>query len=310
MPKIHVEEQILIQQSPAKIYAVISDYHHWQQWSPWLLAEPESDVSVSETGDFYSWEGKIIGSGQMTITKKSPSFDFLAMDLQFLKPWKSQAKVAFYLEEQDEGTLLRWTMDSRLPFFLFWMKKSTVAFIGEDYQRGLRLLKDVVETGKTHSTITFEGMKQQPELHYLGIRRTISSKEISTYMSKDYEYLMPLYHRNWKSLQAGPPFSIYHNFDMVNKKVEYTAAVPLTEIPAAVPEGLIQGKLPEMAVYSILHEGPYRHVANAWSAGYMHLRAKKFPSLGKFSPMEVYWNSPKDTPELELKSEIRFPAKG
>jgi hypothetical protein len=41
----------------------------------------------------------------------------------------------------------------------------------------------------------------------------------------------------------------------------------------------------------------------------MHLRSKQFKPLKKTTPMEVYWNNPKDTSELELKSEILFPAK-
>lgn len=55
----------------------------------------------------------------MMLTEKSESYDYLAMDLQFLKPWKSFAKVAFHLEESTLGTVVRWTMESRLPFFLF-----------------------------------------------------------------------------------------------------------------------------------------------------------------------------------------------
>ena len=33
---------------------------------------------------------------------------------------------------------LTWTMDSSLPFFLFWMKKSMEGFIGMDYDPGLK----------------------------------------------------------------------------------------------------------------------------------------------------------------------------
>ena len=55
----------------------------------------------------------------MMLTEKSESYDYLAMDLQFLKPWKSFAKVAFQLEESTLGTVVRCTMESRLPFFLF-----------------------------------------------------------------------------------------------------------------------------------------------------------------------------------------------
>ena len=77
------------------------------------------------------------------------------MDLTFLKPWKSQAKVAFYLKEEGASTQVRWTIDSGIPFFLFWMKKQMEIFVGMDYDRGLTMLKDLVETGSSNSTLTF-----------------------------------------------------------------------------------------------------------------------------------------------------------
>lgn len=309
MPKMYVDESIVIKEKPEKIYSILSDYHHWQIWSPWLLAEPKAKVTVADTGDFYQWEGQIIGSGQMQITQKSAKHDYLRMDLTFLKPWKSKAKVAFFLEAKEETTLVRWTMDSRLPFFLFWMKKSMEAYISQDYQRGLRLLKDFVETGKTNSSIKFLGLKKQLAMQYVGFQRSISLTEIEQCMGEDFGRLMPLFHQKWKALQAGAPFTIYHEFDVVRKKVIYTAAVPLTEIPMDLEADMITGELPSMQVYSVSHKGPYRHTANAWSAAHMHLRSKQFKPLGKTPPMELYWNSPKDTAELELKSEILFPAK-
>jgi hypothetical protein len=41
----------------------------------------------------------------------------------------------------------------------------------------------------------------------------------------------------------------------------------------------------------------------------MHLRSKQFKPLGETPPIKLYWKSSKDTAELELKSEILYPAK-
>ena len=35
-------------------------------------------------------------------------------------------------------------------------------FVGMDYDRGLALLKDLVESGKTNSTLEFKGLKDFP----------------------------------------------------------------------------------------------------------------------------------------------------
>ena len=45
-------------------------------------------------------------------------------------------KVDFYLKSNENSTEVNWTMDSSLPFFMFWMKNQMVEFIGMDYDRG------------------------------------------------------------------------------------------------------------------------------------------------------------------------------
>jgi hypothetical protein len=148
MPKINVSQSIIIKEKPKKIYAIISDFGQWQTWSPWLLAEPECNINTSKNGTLYHWQGEIVGEGKMRISEKSDKHDYLSAELEFIKPWKSKSMIYFHLIEKSEGTELTWTMKGGLPFFLFWMKKSMEVFIGEDYRRGLGLLKDWIETGK------------------------------------------------------------------------------------------------------------------------------------------------------------------
>ena len=88
--------------------------------------EPETKVTVRSDAKYYEWEGDRVGSGNMKIIKEveNATVDY---DLMFLKPWKSKAKVSFYLKPEGTSTSVTWTMDSSLPFFLFWMKKMTEA---------------------------------------------------------------------------------------------------------------------------------------------------------------------------------------
>jgi hypothetical protein len=101
-------------------------------------------------------------------------------------------------------------------------------------------------------------------MQYVGLQRSISTAEMEQCVGEDFGRLMPLFHQKWKALQAGAPFSIYHKFDVVRKKGIYTAALPLTETPTDLESDMITGTPPAMQVYSLLHQGPYRHIANAW----------------------------------------------
>ena len=109
------------------------------------------------------------------------------MNLTFLKPWKSKAKVWFELKEGNDGvTTLHWLMDSGLPIFLFWMSKSMTALIGMDYERGLSMLKDYIETGSVPSSLSMEGINNYEGCKYIGIKRGCDLSAIGTEMSKDF----------------------------------------------------------------------------------------------------------------------------
>jgi predicted transcriptional regulator YdeE len=309
MPKINVSQSIIIKEKPKKIYAIISDFGQWQTWSPWLLAEPECNINTSKNGTLYHWQGEIVGEGKMRISEKSDKHDYLSAELEFIKPWKSKSMIYFHLIEKSEGTELTWTMKGGLPFFLFWMKKSMEVFIGEDYRRGLGLLKDWIETGKTNSKIDFLGIQELEAFDFIGVKRKCTTSEMGKCMEEDFTNLLTECHQKWDKLISGLPFSIYHKFDMVRDKAVYVAAVPMISVPDDLSSHMVSGKRPAMKTYSLVHLGSYRHIANGWAALIIQMRAKKFKPSKKFPPMEIYLNSPKDTDELKLKTEILFPAK-
>jgi len=307
MPKMTVKESILIAASPRKISHALIQFKDWKHWSPWLIAEPQANVIVAPDQQSYRWEGDIVGVGEMAIKEVGEAHIY--MDLTFLKPFKSKAKVAFQLLAEGEQTRLTWTMNSRLPFFLFWIKKSIETFVAMDYCRGLLMLKDWIELGTVPSTITVAGIKERSAQKYVGIVRKCSTADIEKYMEKDFEKLITFAHKNLAQQLDGPPFTIYPVWDVVRKKVHYCACQPLTEYPEALPADFCQGQLEASKVHGVEHKGPYRHVANAWAVQMMYKQKKIFRANKKLAPIEIYHNSPTNTPERELISEIQFAVK-
>ncbi len=305
MPKMHIDKSIVIQKKPAEVYKLLNDFNHWPVWSPWLIMEEGVKVNVREDGKYYDWEGDIVGSGNMTVLNEDENKS-IEYDLTFLKPWKSKAKVNFILKEDGDGTRVHWTMDSSLPFFLFWMKKMMVAFVGMDYDRGLNMLKDYAEDGKVHSKMELTGEGNYAGCQYIGIKTTCTIDQMGDRMKTDFEKLMPYVMEGHQDKVAGNAFSIYHKWDPVKNLVSYTGAVPVSEVPSDLLDGMITGSIPATKTFTVKHTGPYRHSGNPWAALYMRQRGKKFKMNKKVDPMEVYLNSPKDTPELELQTEVVF----
>ena len=307
MPKVNVQKSITINAPVEKVFKTLSDFHHWQAWSPWLVTEPEAKVKVNEDGKYYEWEGKRVGSGNMSI-KQASAPDSIDYDLNFLKPWKSSSKVKFECQSKGKGTEVTWYMDSSLPFYMFWMKKMMIAYIGADYDRGLNMLKDYVEDGNIKSSLDFIGNTTYEGCQYIGIKGDSSMDTFGPEMQKDFEKLMA-YCKD-KGLEAsGYPFSIYHKFDMVKNKVSYTGGVPLENIPDDLPAGFIKSEIPSVQIYKLRHVGAYKHLGNAWSTMYSMHRNKEIKPIKKIHPFELYVNGPNEVSEEKLITDICFAIK-
>lgn len=283
MPKFAVSRSQEIDRPIAEVFEIVRDFHQWPKWSPWLNADPDCRLQVQN--DWYSWEGEICGAGRMEVVDEVEN-ESITYDLQFLKPWKSRADVKITLARQKEKTEVTWTMDSALPFFMFWMKKSMECYIGMDYERGLLMLKDLAETGEVPSRLNFRGQERCEGFTGIGIKRVASFDEIDTVMGDDIKEVR-------KHFPDGEGFCVYHKWEIVKKSMTYLIGVKVDEAPDKIPDGLEVITAPEMDVYAVRHHGPYRHLSNGWAGGMMHGRAKKFKHSKKFPPFEIYENESK-----------------
>ena len=308
--KYHVERSILVQAPKSKVKAFIEDFNHWNSWSPWTIAEPDCPIQIEGVagthGHSMQWDGQIIGSGINVLATNSD--DLLTFDLSFLKPFKSKAKTAFHLKEKDGATEVTWTMDSKMPFFLFFMVPMMKGMISMDYDRGLRMLKEVAEAGKVNASTTNQGVIDLNGFSYIGIKRNVSIDEIGEFMQKDFNSLTEnLVHKH--DVVPDQWVALYPKMDMKNMRMTYVAAISdegLKEVPLS-PE-YIRGTVKSSKALEVKHEGSYDFIGNAWSMGSMYLRSKKIKHAGV--PYEKYWNHPHEVAPEELETSIYFPVKG
>lgn len=308
--KYHVEKSTTIEASVDSIRPLIADFNNWPKWSPWNIIEPDCPMEVEgtpgEVGQKMSWDGKVIGSGTNTLAEIDGN-DF-HYDLAFLKPWKSQAKTKLVLSEEGGNTKVTWTMDSSLPFFMFFMVDMMKNWIGMDYDRGLRMLKEVAEKGSVNATTTNKGVVDFEGFSYIGIERTVSFEKLKE-MTEDFTKLMNLLEE--KGTVARQWVTIYTKWDMKNKQATYVAAMSDENLKdAELGSAFKRGELATGKALEILHEGSYDFLGNAWSMGMMVTQAKKKEMKQSGVPFEYYHNSPKDTAPEQLKTSIYFPLKG
>ena len=157
------------------VFKMVGDFSSWRTWSPWLCQEPECPVQISgnplEKGHKQEWNGKRIGSGEMILDELKAD-QLLRYELIFTKPWKSKSEVSFEFVAEGGSTILTWKMKGSVPILLFFLRKMMATFVGADYERGLSMLKELLETGKVLSEVKFRGLASQDGFYYYGIRRS------------------------------------------------------------------------------------------------------------------------------------------
>lgn len=300
MPAFSVSESITIQAPQESVFDTLRDFKSWPTWSPWVIAEPDAKLIYADDGQSYSWDGKLIGAGKLGWISES-GVESLTGELTFLRPHKGQAETRFKLEPSGKGTRVTWEMDSKLPFFMFPLKKMFSALVSMDYKRGLSMLKDYIEDGEIHSRIEFDS-QQSPELTLVGIRKECQMSEIGPEMK---ECLCKL-----SELEGiGKGISIYHKWDVASQMVTFTTGFLIENMPSDLPEGATVVTIPATPAYTVTHTGPYTYLGNAWSSGICHQRAKVFKKNNRIHPFEIYENDPSKVNENELVTVVYFPKK-
>ena len=309
MPIYHVEHSIIINAPLLSVKNILQNYKEWSPWSPWLIMEPDAILTYSDkqgqVGATYGWSGVLVGSGSMELTEVDENY--LKMKLNFVEPFKSQADVGFLLEELNEGTKVTWYMDGNLPWYMFWMKKMMKTFIGMDYERGLLMLKEYIETGEVASYVIIEGVVPMKAEKYIGISRECTLDALPEVMKKDFEALYAFMEKNDISMQR-VPFTIYNTFDIVKKTSHFISCIPLEE-DLQIDSSWVRGTMSSQNALKTIHKGRYENLGNAWMTAMSFVRMKKIKTLKSPVGYEFYINNPNDTPPEELITNIYLPLK-
>lgn len=311
MPAYHIEKSIKIDAEPMTVFNTIADYSRWTIWSPWLIAEPTAKVTVSadpsSVGSTYAWVGEVTGEGMLTHKALEPG-KRIDDELTFIKPFKSVCRTAFHLTPEGSGTKVVWHMDGSMPWFMFWLIPMMKTFIGMDYSRGLRMLKELIETGSIPSKVEVHGRQSTQKFKMFGIASKCSVETVGASMDESFRKARQEFERHRLSLE-GKMISVYTRFRVKEGVFEYISGfiVPeSTTLPAN--SNLKEWKMVAQAAFKVTHVGPYHHLGNGWSVGNQLVRYKKMKqhSCGTY---EIYVTTPPDTKPQDIVTEIYLPLK-
>lgn len=308
MPKFHIHRSIQISAPASKVFQTVADYGTWTSWSPWLSAEPQAEVKVtddsSSVGSIYSWSGAVVGAGEIEHRQLKPD-ELIEDELRITKPFRSTSKVAFELKPAGESTEITWHMYGSLPWFLFWMRSQMETFLGMDYDRGLKMLKEWTETDQVLSKTNVRGVESVGPISMAGVRRSCSLSQIGPSMEGAFAETRQKFSAQGLPTD-GQAISVYHKFDMKALTFEYTSGFVIPAQSKPPTAQLSTWSIPTMQALCVEHTGSYEHLGNAWSAAHQVTRSQRLKQ-SHVGTYEVYMNDPEDTAPADLHTEIFLP---
>jgi hypothetical protein len=144
----HIERSLIIKTVPEVPYNLINRLEDWEKWSPWHQLDPKMKIQYEGppegNGASYSWKSDHdkVGNGKLRIAASRP-YDYILMDMDFGEG--GPARCGFYFQKTDEGTEVKWTIDTdagwNLPgrYFILLMDY----FVGPHFEDGLANLAEL-----------------------------------------------------------------------------------------------------------------------------------------------------------------------
>ncbi len=146
-----IERSITINSLPEPIFAVLSDFHQSESWSPWekldLSMKKALSGSVRGVGAIYEWDGNNkVGQGRQEILEAtSPSKVLIQLD--FFRPFKARNTAEYTLTPHGHATQVTWAMFGPQSFMgkVMCLFMNMDKMVGKDFETGLANLKGHVE---------------------------------------------------------------------------------------------------------------------------------------------------------------------
>ena len=143
-----VERSVVIDRSPAEVFATLDSFERFNAWSPWAEYDPQATYTYEGpargVGARMRWVGnRAVGTGSQEITASEPHRRILvALDFD-----GSLAQASYLLAPEGQGTRVTWAFDSAHGWnpFKRWLGLLFDRMIGADYEKGLGRLKALLE---------------------------------------------------------------------------------------------------------------------------------------------------------------------
>lgn len=311
LPKTaHVERSTMIAASPEAIYPHIKDLKKWNVWSPWYKKDSTMtntyDGPDGDVGQKSIWTSEEVGNGSMTIVELVPN-EKVVTKLEF--DGRDGGKGILFLEKMGDSTKVTWSLESDLENTpTLWKPMSKYFFlaldgmVGEDFEDGLKYLKEVAESTPTANTPSFEiqEVTTEPVIVLSAPKERMKVEDMKAYFDK---HMPELYgFAQTSNLKPSPLRAYYYYWD--GKETEVEVVMPVDKEPANKGEYGFR-EIPATKALLIDYYGAYE---GSEAAHYAMDTYAKENNIKIGMPWEVYVTDPATEPDTtKWLTQIYYP---
>jgi len=292
-----VKRSILIHSPKDSVFAQISKFRNWPNWSPWQKLDTAMKIAYEgedgQAGSGYTWVGDEykVGSGEI----KSSAVQGTRMDYEFhlnLKPWQMNATGALDAKDTvNHNVLVTWTFSKHtpFPFNAAAMFLDLEKWMGPDLESGLLNLKQYTELHSPYIEQVEIKEVNYPEHIFEGIRKTVGWGDLMKFFSENSQLVL----KDVDGKINGPSAGLFYEWDTANKRADVAAVFPVSDTTSPVKGTSFFHAGPARA-YLAVERGGYS------SSGIIHSALARYTAAKGQTPsliVEEYIVSPKQEPD-------------
>lgn len=272
IPSTYKVQRSLYVNAPIDIvFEEIKTFKKWEKWSPQKEKDPKLKSLYSANGgrlnSYWIWKGQKAGQGKITIIGvKDPKQILYRHSIQ--KPYLLELNGSLSLEPRGTQTEIIWIAEGTNPFYLRVFNLVMDKNIGPDFEKGLALLKTIVEREAEIFIKDYFGYKIQ-ETRFKGrkmayVKKAIVLDELDAFFSTNYLKLTAEA-QNCMFTPDGPKLALFYRWDFVNGLATVAASIPVQGDSVLGNDfGLMQ--FPSSKALLLNYYGGYKSSSNAYKA--------------------------------------------
>ncbi len=233
--KYEVERSATINAPQEVVYAQISDFKNWENWSPWLAADSTMTFEYGEQtqgqGASYSWTSENMGGGNQQIVR-TVGMDTMHTRIAFEGQGESNGKWIL-TKNEDGSTQVSWSFNGEMGFFQRSFGYLMDAMVGPQFESGLATLKSVAEAKANEKPALKVERDEMTPIQYFGVRDQVSFDEmsVSDFFKERYEMIGRFLGPDMQNM-TGAPMAMYYNWDTVTSTTDMIVALPVASTKA------------------------------------------------------------------------------